>query len=144
MMNETHQMSLTPHDWSVTPEKTDEAVRRIVAAADPLQIIIFGSRARGDHRPESDLDLAVILDAPQERVHKILPYSVLAGLRMSVDLIVASKAEYDLHRPWLNSVYNYIDREGVIVYDRSTPQSAHQKTADLIGTGCFGPRISAA
>ncbi len=57
---------LRTHDWSVTQEKVDEVVRRIVATADPLQIIVFGSRARGDHRPDSDLDLAVILDVPED------------------------------------------------------------------------------
>jgi predicted nucleotidyltransferase len=28
------------------------------------QIIMFGSRARGDHHPESDLDLAIIMSTP--------------------------------------------------------------------------------
>ena len=37
-------------DWSVTDAKVEEAVRRIVAAADPLKVILFASRARGDFR----------------------------------------------------------------------------------------------
>jgi hypothetical protein len=41
---------------------------------------------------------------------------------MEVSLIVVSKAKYDLHRPWLNSIFNYIDREGAILYDRNDPQ----------------------
>ena len=111
-------------DWSVTEDKIAEAVRRIVAAADPLQIILFGSRARGDHRPESDLDLAVILDTPDDAVRQRLPQTVLRGLRMEVNMIVASKTKYDLYRPWLNSVFYYIDQEGVILYDRAHPESA--------------------
>jgi predicted nucleotidyltransferase len=111
-------------DWSVTREKVDEALRRIIAAASPLQIIAFGSRARGDHRPDSDLDLAVILDAPQEQVRRRLPQSVLQGIEMEISLVVVSKSKYDLHRPWRNSVFNYIDREGLILYDREHPQSA--------------------
>ncbi len=44
-----------------------------------------------------------------------LSYAALEGISMSVDLVVVSKAKYDLHRPWLNSVYNYIDQEGVVL-----------------------------
>ncbi len=50
-------------------DRTDRATERRVAAAllrklsayDVEQAILFGSRARGDHRPDSDLDLAVVL-----------------------------------------------------------------------------------
>lgn len=111
-------------DWTVTEAKVDEAVRAIVAAADPLKVILFGSRARGDQRPDSDVDLAVILDCPEVDVRNRLPNTVMRDIAMEVDLIVVSQAKYDLHRPWLNSVFNYIDREGVVLYDRQHPQSA--------------------
>ena len=42
-------------------EKTiQEAVERLVAAANPNKIILFGSYARGDATEDSDLDLMVI------------------------------------------------------------------------------------
>jgi uncharacterized protein len=37
-----------------------EAVGRLADALHPRAIILFGSRARGEHRPESDYDLLVI------------------------------------------------------------------------------------
>ncbi|MFZ4703922.1 MAG: nucleotidyltransferase domain-containing protein [Candidatus Methylumidiphilus sp.] len=36
----------------------------IVREADPEQIILFGSRARGDARPDSDVDLLIIESEP--------------------------------------------------------------------------------
>jgi len=139
MAVQSHQL-----DWSVTEEKVAEAMRRIIETANPLQIIAFGSRARGDHRPESDLDLAVILDVPQEDIRARLPRNTLRGLGMEVDLIVVSKSKYDLHRPWLNSVYNYIDREGVVLYDREHPQRTRPNALHTSPGGRILSAVSAA
>jgi predicted nucleotidyltransferase len=111
-------------DWRVTEERVADAVQRLVEAMHPLQIIAFGSRARGDHRVDSDLDLAVILDSPEEEVSPFGAYDAIDGIRMSVDILVASRRKFDLWRPWLNSVFHYIDQEGIILYDRDHPESA--------------------
>jgi len=48
--------------WHVTPEKLAEATRRLVEAAQPRKIILFGSRARGEQREDSDVDLLDVAD----------------------------------------------------------------------------------
>ena len=106
------------HDWAVTPERVEEAVRRIVELAKPRQVIVFGWQARGDQRPDSDFDLAVILEEPDRKLTGRIYSEALKGLRMSVDVVLADKAKYDRLRPWMNSVFNYIDQEGIVVYDR--------------------------
>ena len=45
-------------------ETLAEIVRRIRSVAKPRKIVLFGSRARGEHRPDSDIDLLVIEDSP--------------------------------------------------------------------------------
>ncbi|MDF2435212.1 MAG: uncharacterized protein JWP44_4843, partial [Mucilaginibacter sp.] len=51
---------------------TREALIRIIAAwaaghPEVLEVVLFGSRARGDHRPDSDVDLAVRAASPDNR-----------------------------------------------------------------------------
>lgn len=42
-------------------EQVIAATARIVAACRPERVWLYGSRARGDHRPESDVDLMVVM-----------------------------------------------------------------------------------
>ena len=108
-------------DWSVTEEKVSELVRRIVEAADPLEVIAFGSRARGDHREDSDLDLAVIVEDELKGRGDLK--SVREGIRLEVDLLTIGKERYDRFRPWINTVHQEIDREGVRLYERGKQPS---------------------
>lgn len=115
------------HDnFRVTDAKIAALVERIVAAVDPEEIIVFGSRARGDHRAGSDLDLAVIVELDSPELRKKM-YSATRG-DMPVDLLVFGRDEFDRFRPWINSVERQIDREGVRRYVRSR-QSSHSTAA---------------
>jgi predicted nucleotidyltransferase len=126
--------TLVLSDWYVTEEKVVEAVRRLVEAVDPLEIIAFGSRARGTHRPDSDLDLAVILDVPEADALRALPSGIFKGLGMSVDLLPVAKERYDRFRPWINTVHRQIDREGVRLYERGGKSAS----SDVIRKICRG------
>lgn len=83
---------------AVTREDLEKFVRRIVEVAHPLEVIAFGSRARGEHRPDSDLDIAVIVEGPDESERRML-WGVTDGLPLSVDLVTISKDRYDRFRP---------------------------------------------
>jgi predicted nucleotidyltransferase len=104
-------------DWTVTEEKVLEALRRLIAAADPVKIIAFGSRATGNAREDSDLDLAVILGPDSARPTLSL-WRAVSGLQMSVDLIVADEARHERFRHSINSVHHDIAEEGVVLYRR--------------------------
>ena len=47
----------------VTRERLDAAVRRLVAALAPEEVLLFGSQVRGTARPDSDADLLAVLPA---------------------------------------------------------------------------------
>jgi uncharacterized protein len=80
------------------PDTFVAIVQRIRSVANPHKIVLFGSRARGEHRPDSDIDLLVIEDSPLPRHQRSIPlYAALADLPMDVDteVIVYAPVEVD-------------------------------------------------
>lgn len=91
-------------------------VGRIVRAVDPARIILFGSRARGDSRPDSDYDLLVVLDElTHRREARIDIRRSFADLPVAADVLVATVAEVE-GRP-AGAAYWAI-HEGRRLYDR--------------------------
>ena len=62
-------------DWAADATLA-EIIRRILAAGEPQKIVLFGSRARGDARADSDYDLLLV--EPSE-----LPRHILNGNQLS-------------------------------------------------------------
>ena len=104
--------------WAVTPEKLREAVRRLVDAAHPCQIILFGSHARGDAREDSDVDLLIVLAEVKDRVAEMVRLTrVLRGLILPAELLVVSQAMFDEWSQMPGTVYYDARREGRSLYD---------------------------
>ncbi len=97
-----------------------EAVRRIVAAGSPEKIILFGSRARGDARPDSDFDFLVIEESERPRYERAVPYfSALAGLFPVEDVVVWTPQEIEAWSQVPNHFITKACREGVVLYERT-------------------------
>jgi len=69
-----------------------EAGRRLAEAAPGARVILFGSHARGEAQPDSDLDLLVIEpdDVPKRRAESARLRRELRGLDVALDVIVIS------------------------------------------------------
>ncbi|MYF07224.1 MAG: nucleotidyltransferase domain-containing protein [Rhodospirillaceae bacterium] len=108
--------------------QVDEALlQRMTAAivdeADPERVILFGSRARGDAGPDSDVDLIVIEAEPfgpgrDRRAEAVRLWRALSGFRVPKDILVYSRDEVDYWRDSLNHVLARALREGTVLYER--------------------------
>ncbi|MEK6286169.1 MAG: nucleotidyltransferase domain-containing protein [Acidobacteriota bacterium] len=96
-----------------------EMVRRLVEAIDPDRIILFGSRARGDAKPDSDVDLLVIKDS-SEPPHKrsISAYRALGGLSTPIDILWRTPEEVEEWAGVRNYVTTRAIREGRVLYEK--------------------------
>ena len=104
--------------WAVTPEKIHEAVRRIVEAADPCRVILFGSRARGEADVVSDVDILVVEPEVDDRYAEMVRLNrALRGLIMAVDVLVIGQKEFDEWSETPGSVYYAAKREGKVIYE---------------------------
>lgn len=102
----------------VTDELLAEVVRRIRSVGSPKKIVLFGSHARGDAKPESDLDLLIIEDSPLPRHQRAEPYyRVLVGLHPEKDILVWSPAEAHDWSAVPNAFVTTALREGRVLYE---------------------------
>jgi predicted nucleotidyltransferase len=98
----------------------DSLIRQIVATYRPLRVILFGSHARGEAGPDSDLDLLVVLDddAPEEALHWRKLNEARRGYRGAVDILACHAADVEGRRHITGPFAGTIQREGVTVYER--------------------------
>lgn len=101
-------------------ERIDEMVRRIVSQFHPEKIILFGSHARGEAGPDSDVDLLVVMQPQGPKRERLVEiYGLLAGVGISKDVIIATPEELELYRDAPGTVIQIACREGKVLYDRA-------------------------
>ncbi len=113
----THVSGRTPSRGRPAPAVLKEIIRRIVRLARPERIILFGSAARGEMGPNSDLDLLVIKRGKFDRgrlTERI--YLSLHGAGAAVDVIIATPQEVERYRQTPCLVIAPALAEGRVVY----------------------------
>lgn len=83
-----------------------------------VAIVLYGSRARGDHRPDSDWDLLVIAEGLPEKWlerYQTLKRMIPLGVRGAAAILSATPTEFESHLP---ALYLDIGLDGRILYER--------------------------
>jgi predicted nucleotidyltransferase len=94
----------------------EEIVRRIVEVAKPDRIILFGSAARGQGGPESDLDFLVVKAGVHRRRLARQIYRSLFGIPVPVDVIVVTPEDVEAFRGKVGTTIGPALQEGREVY----------------------------
>ena len=131
---------------TVRDAQAEEAIRAIGEAVgeslDAQCVLLFGSRARGDHKAHSDVDLAVILAAsyaflaPQKRIDletqgAAVAEKVSGGLFRRVDVRVWTESEYRSEKRSISHVAGRSWREGRLLFGSHETLPGEEEVAEL-------------
>jgi len=109
------------YDGRTLAECVPDVVDLVVAACNPEEVLLFGSVARGDDGPDSDLDLMVVcssIDYPKRHELETTLYGALGGA-LPVQVFVTDRRECERRRDVVGSMHYWPLREGRVVYDRA-------------------------
>ena len=99
----------------------DEVLQRVFKVVHPQRIVLFGSAAREQMGPDSDLDLLVIV---QGKVHRrALAQEIirnLHGVPLPVDIVVATEQDVEQYGDKVGTILRPALREGQVIYERET------------------------
>lgn len=97
-----------------------EIVARLVPVLRPVQIWLFGSRARGEGTADSDYDIAVLTDEPADQclALEMRAIDALWGVDAAIDVCVWPAASFAAQAQVVASLPATVRREGRVLYER--------------------------
>ncbi|MHB1000555.1 MAG: nucleotidyltransferase domain-containing protein [Armatimonadota bacterium] len=111
-------------DTQLDKSKIDVIVSRIVEAVHPQKIVLFGSRARNQARPDSDIDILVITESSEPRYRRSAPiYGALSDIQTAMDVVVYTPEEVAEWSQVRQAFITTALREGKVLYEDESRRS---------------------
>jgi len=109
-----------PTVTAIADPALDRLLRRVVEVMDPLEVWLFGSRAEGRARPDSDYDLLVVLpdSTPEEAFDPVRAWHIGRSVRVSSDIIPCTRSEFDEERDEIDSLPRVATSRGRKLFER--------------------------
>ena len=83
------------------------------------EIVLYGSKARGDFSEESDIDLLFVSDGPVSRQKKIEVYDALYELEVDHDVVISAVfADSEAYAADGSHFLRTVKKEGVLLWSR--------------------------
>lgn len=103
------------------PRVPRELLDKVVAYFDPRRVVLFGSSARGEAGPDSDIDLLVILDddAPAEHLTLKSGWEARRGYNHPADVIPVRESVYRRRARIAGTLAYEAEIDGIAVYERA-------------------------
>lgn len=119
----------------------DRMARRIVRRFRPEKVILFGSHARGDAGPDSDVDLLVVMEVEGSKHDAALAVRLLLhDIRVPKDVIVTTPEDFAWRKDIVGTIEYPATHEGRSLYDKSRPSHLSRSRVDRESRGQVCPR----
>ncbi len=105
--------------WTITPEKVQTAVQKIIEVSRPRKLILFGSYVRGRMNTNSDLDILVVTgdEIEDPRKESVRIRRALKGIIMSMDILVVPESKLEELATTPGLIYKEAIKNGRVIYE---------------------------
>jgi predicted nucleotidyltransferase len=92
----------------------------MVDRTSPARVILYGSYAREEADPDSDVDLLVLFESLENRREVVTAlYESIRDISVPKDILIATTAEYERFRSVVNTTFYDIGGDGKVLYERA-------------------------